>query len=67
MTQNQITKAACKMLANDFIGWLDHNEITYHILDQDNTLDANDGYLNLEIDGFEKGEALLFVDGDFCG
>jgi len=67
MTRNQIIKAACKLNAKDFMDLMDHNGVATEILDQDNIMDANDGYFNVCVDGLGSGEALLFVDGEFCG
>jgi hypothetical protein len=67
MTQNQIIKAACKLSAKSFLELMDHNGVNYSIFDMDNIMDPNDGYLNVEIDSFPAGEALLFIDGDFSG
>jgi len=67
MTREQIIKAACKLNAADFMDLMTHNGVYTEILDQDNIMDANDGYFNVIVDGMDLGEALLFVDGEFCG
>jgi hypothetical protein len=67
MTRDQITKAACKLSARDFMGLMEHNEVFTEVLDQDNIMDANDGYFNVIVEGMNPGEALLFIDGEFCG
>jgi hypothetical protein len=67
MTKNQITKAACKLNAKDFLALMEHNKVETVILDQDNIMNANDGYLNVAVEGLDVGEALLFIDGEFCG
>jgi hypothetical protein len=36
------------------------------ILDQDNIFDANDGCLNVDVEGMPEGESLLFINGDFA-
>tara|TARA_R110002126_G_scaffold271793_2_gene415820 strand:- start:1414 stop:1617 length:204 start_codon:yes stop_codon:yes gene_type:complete len=64
MTQNQIIKAACKLSAKSFLELMDHNGVFTEILDQDNICNANDGYLNVIVEGMPDGEALLFIDGD---
>ena len=64
MTRNQIIKAACTMYAADFLNLLEHNDQTFEILDQDNILDPNNGYLNVRVAGLGDGEALLFIDGE---
>ena len=67
MTRLQIIKAACKLNAEDFLALMEHNKVETVILDQDNILNVNDGYLNVAVEGLDVGEALLFVDGEFCG
>tara|TARA_R110000822_G_scaffold101250_2_gene227440 strand:+ start:349 stop:552 length:204 start_codon:yes stop_codon:yes gene_type:complete len=64
MTQNQIIKAACKLSAKSFLELMDHNGVFTEILDQDNICNANDGYLNVIVEGMPDGEALLFINGD---
>ena len=67
MTREQIIKAACKLSAKDFMGLMEHNGVDTEILDMDNIGDYNDGYFNVCVEGLGPGEALLFVDGEFCG
>lgn len=67
MTRDQITKAACKLNAIDFMGLMEHNEVAIEILDQDNIADANDGFFNVIADGLDGRETLLFIHGEFCG
>jgi hypothetical protein len=67
MTRLQIIKAACKLNAKDFLALMEHYNIGTVILDLDNIQDPNDGYLNVAVDGLDVGEALLFIDGEFCG
>ena len=67
MTRDQITKAACKLNAADFMNLMEHNGVNTEILDQDNIMDPNDGYFNVIVEGLDLGEALLFIDGEYCG
>lgn len=67
MKRKQIIKAACKLNASDFMGLMEHNKVDTEVLDQDNIVDANDGYFNVIVEGMNPGEALLFIDGEFCG
>ena len=67
MTKDQITEAACKLNAEDFMNLMEHNGVNTEILDQDNIMDPNDGYFNVIVEGLDLGEALLFVDGEYCG
>ena len=67
MTKDQITEAACKLNAEDFMNLMEHNGVNTEILDQDNIMDPNDGYFNVIVEGMDLGEALLFVDGEYCG
>lgn len=67
MTRGQIIKAAATLSAADFLGLIEHNQVNFSILDMDNILDPNDGYLNVLVEGLELGEALLFIDGELAG
>ena len=67
MTRLRIIKAACTLSAGDFLGLADHYGLAPTILDQDNIQDPNDGYLNVIVNGLARGEALLFIDGEFAG
>lgn len=67
MKREQIIKAASTMNAKDFLDLADTNGLAPTILDQDNIQDPNDGYLNVIVNGLARGEALLFVDGEFSG
>jgi hypothetical protein len=64
MTKLQIIKAACTFRAADFLSLMEHNGVFVEILDQDNIMDANDGCLNVIVEGLGEGDALLFIDGD---
>jgi len=66
MTRNQIINAAFKLSAKSFLELMDHNGVFTTILDQDNIFDANDGCLNVEVEGMPEGESLLFINGDFA-
>lgn len=66
MTRTQIIKAAGKLSAKSFLELMDHNGVFTTILDQDNIFDANDGTLNVDVEGMPEGESLLFIDGDFA-
>jgi hypothetical protein len=64
MTQNQIIKEARKLNASAFLELLERKKVFTEILDQDNIFDANDGYLNVIVEGMPDGESILFFDGE---
>jgi len=65
MKRDQIIEAAMTLSATDFLVFAEANQLAPTIIDQDNILDADDGYLNVIVNGLARGEALLFVDGEF--
>lgn len=65
MKRDQIIEAATTLSATDFLVLAEANRLAPTILDQDNILDPNDGYLNVIVNGLMKGESLLFIDGVF--
>ena len=67
MTRAQIIKAAEQKTAKEFLEFLWDKRVGYEILDQDNIMDENDGYLNISVAGLLDGEALLFADGEYVG
>jgi hypothetical protein len=67
MTRTQIIKAAETNDAAAFLALAEQAGLAPTIIDQDNIMDANDGYLNVIVNGLARGEALLFVDGKFSG
>ena len=67
MTRAQIIKAAEQKNAKEFLEFLWDKRVGYEILDQDNIMDENDGYLNVSTAGLLDGEALLFTDGEYVG
>ena len=67
MTRTQIIEAAETNDAAAFLALAEQAGLAPTIIDQDNILDANDGYLNVIVNGLARGEALLFVDGEFSG
>jgi hypothetical protein len=67
MTRAQIIKAAEQKTAKEFLEFLWDKRVGYEILDQDNIMDENDGYLNVSVAGLLDGEALLFADGEYVG
>ena len=67
LSQKQIVDAANRMNASEFIGFLKENGNDYDILDQDNIFNANEGVVNIEIEGMNEGESLLFIDGEYQG
>jgi hypothetical protein len=67
MTRTQIIKAAETNDAVAFLALAEQASLAPTIIDQDNIMDANDGYLNVIVNGLARGEALLFVDGEFSG
>jgi len=64
MTNQEILNQAEKLNAVKFVEFLEANKIDYSILDC-NLMDYNDDYFNVEVDGFDEGDALLFYDGKF--
>jgi hypothetical protein len=64
MTEIQIIKAACRLSAKSFLELMDHNGVFTEILVQDNICNANEGCLNVIVEGMPEGESLLFFDGD---
>jgi hypothetical protein len=64
MTNQEILNQATQLNAVKFVEFLEANKIDYSILDC-NIMDYNDDYFNVEVDGFEEGDALLFCDGVF--
>jgi hypothetical protein len=67
MTRTQIIEAAETNDAAAFLALAEQAGLAPTIIDQDNIMDANDGYLNVIVNGLARGEALLFVDGEFSG
>jgi len=67
MTRTQIIEAAETNDATAFLALAEQAGMAPTIIDQDNIMDANDGYLNVIVNGLARGEALLFVDGEFSG
>ena len=67
MTRTQIIEAAETNDAAAFLALAEQAGLAPTIIDQDNIIDANDGYLNVIVNGLARGEALLFVDGEFSG
>ena len=67
MKRDQIIEAATTLSATDFLVLAEANRLAPTILDQDNILDPNDGYLNVIVNGLMKGESLLFIDGELAG
>lgn len=64
MTNQEILNQANKLNANEFVEFLEANKIDYSILDC-NLMDYNDGFFNVDVDGFYEGDSLLFCDGKF--
>jgi hypothetical protein len=65
--QEQIVDAANSMNASKFIGFLKENGNDYDISVQDNIFNANEGVVNIEIEGMNEGESILFIDGEYQG
>jgi len=63
MDKDQIIKAARKLSAESFLESMDRNHVFTEILDQDNISNANDGFLNVIVEGLPAGETLLFING----
>jgi hypothetical protein len=63
MDKDQIIKAARKLSAESFLESMHHNHVFTEILDQDNISNANDGFLNVIVEGLPAGETLLFING----
>lgn len=64
MTNQEILNQANELDAINFVRFLESNKISYDILDC-NLMDYNDDYFNIDVEGFESGDALLFFDGKF--
>lgn len=64
MTTQEILNQANKLNANEFVNLLEANKIDYSILDC-NLMDYNDDYFNVEVNGFDEGDSLLFFNGKF--
>ena len=67
MTRDEIITAAGSFNAKGFVTLLEDQNVSFAVLDQDNIMNPNDGYLNLAVEGLDVGEAILFVDGEFSG
>ena len=65
MKRDQIIESATTLSATDFLVLAESKQLAPTILDQENILDPNDGYLNVIVNGLMKGESLLFIDGVF--
>ena len=63
ITLNQILEQAKTLTANSFDKFLNENRIDYDILDSDNIMDYNEGYLNIMFSGDDCEESFLFIDG----
>jgi hypothetical protein len=55
------------MNASKFIQFLNENGNEYDISVQDNIFNANEGVVNIEIEGMNEGESILFIDGEYQG
>jgi hypothetical protein len=64
VTEKIIRESASTMNAVEFIDFLDTFKVRYDLLDTDNILDYNEGFVNIEVDLLPEGEALLFIDGE---
>jgi len=62
MTNQEILNQAHQLKADQFVEFLEANKIDYSILDC-NLMDYNDDYFNVEVEGFDEGDSLLFLDG----
>lgn len=67
MKREDIIKVAENNKAKEFLAFADAFGLAPTIIDQDNIMDPNDGYLNVIVNGLARGEALLFIDGEFTG
>lgn len=65
VTQKIIRENAVTLNAVQFIEFLDTFKVRYDILDADNLLDYNEGFLNVEVDNLPEGESILFIDGEY--
>jgi hypothetical protein len=63
MERDVIIKAAELLTAKEFISILEVENVNFDILDQDDIMNANSGYCNIEVEGLLEGESILFVDG----
>ncbi len=64
MTTQKILNQAKKLDAIKFAEFLEVNKINYSILDC-NVLDYNVDYFNVEVEGFDNGDSILFFNGKF--
>jgi hypothetical protein len=67
MKREDIIRVAENNKAKEFLAFAEAFGLAPTILDQDNVRDPNDGYLNVIVNGLARGEAILFVDGEFSG
>ncbi len=51
--------------ASEFIDFLENFKVNFDILDADNLLDYNEGFVNIEVSLLPEGESLLFIDGEY--
>lgn len=65
VTQKIIRENAVIYNAVEFIDFLENFKVNYDILDADNLLDYNEGFLNVEVSLLPEGESLLFIDGEY--
>lgn len=63
MTRDQIINIAELLNTEEFISILHIENVSFDILDQDDLLDVNSGNVNIEVEGLQEGEALLFFNG----
>jgi hypothetical protein len=63
MERDQIINCAKLLNAEEFISILHIENVSFDILDQDDLMDVNNGNCNIEVEGLQEGEALLFFNG----
>jgi|Laugresu1bdmlbsd_1035121.scaffolds.fasta_scaffold04651_2 hypothetical protein len=65
VTERIIRENAVIYNAAEFIDFLENFKVNYDIIDADNLLDYNEGFLNIEVSNLPEGESLLFIDGEY--
>jgi hypothetical protein len=54
------------MTASKFIKFLEDNNIDFDVPEADNILNYDQGTTNVEVEGLNPGESILFVDGKYA-
>lgn len=51
-------------MASDFLNLIEHNEVGFEILTQDNAADPNDGLVHVIVKGYATNVSLTFFNGE---